>query len=259
VSSLKALRTTARRARASRPFLGIGDPRLTGETGADRGATLATLFTTRGIADADAVRQLASLPDSYGELKALARSLGSGDDALLVGANATEMALKTMVLTDYKVLTFATHGLLSGELEGLAEPALVLTPPKVGTARDDGLLTASEVAQLKLDADLVILSACNTASSDGTPGADGFSGLTKAFFYAGARSLLVSHWPVVSDAAVKVTTRMLREAQNPGIGRAEAHRRAMLALIEGEEKPHYAHPLFWAPFVVVGEGGTARR
>jgi len=83
------------------------------------------------------------------------------------------------------VLTFATHGLLAGDLKGLSEPALVLTPPKEGTELDDGLLTASEVAQLKLDADWVILSACNTAAPDGTPGAEGLSGLAKAFFYAG--------------------------------------------------------------------------
>ncbi|MBT6429852.1 MAG: CHAT domain-containing protein, partial [Rhodospirillaceae bacterium] len=115
-----------------------------------------------------------------------------------------------------------------------------------------------EVAQLKLDADWVILSACNTAAGDGTPGAEGLSGLAKAFFYAGARSLLVSHWPVASDAAVRITTRTLKEMQVPGVGRAEAHQRAMLALIESSDRPHYAHPLFWAPFVVVGEGGPTQ-
>ena len=106
-------------------------------------------------------------------------------------------------------------------------------------------------------ADWVILSACNTAAADGTPGAQGLSGLAKAFFYAGSRALLVSHWPVVSDAAVAITTRMLAEAAKPRVGRAEAHRRAMMAMIDDKNRPHYAHPLFWAPFVVVGEGGVA--
>ena len=109
---------------------------------------------------------------------------------------------------------------------------------------------------MKLDANLVILSACNTAAADGTPGAEGLSGLAKAFFHAGSRALLVSHWPVASDAAVKLTTRMMEESRHPEVGRAEAHRRAMLALIKDEERPHFAHPMFWAPFVVVGEGGT---
>ena len=102
--------------------------------------------------------------------------------------------------------------------------------------------------------------ACNTAAADGTPGAERLSGLAKAFFYAGSRALLVSHWPVVSGAAIKLTTRMLKEAaDNPRIGRAEALRRSMLALMKDKERPHYAHPMFWAPFVVVGEGGVYAR
>ncbi|MBT4486965.1 MAG: CHAT domain-containing protein [Rhodospirillaceae bacterium] len=229
------------------------------DSGSNRGVKLASLYTSRGVVDVDSVRKLPSLPDSYAELQSMARSLGVGDEAPLAGREATETVRKSKTLTDYKVLTFATHGLEAGDLAGLAEPALVLTPPKVGTEQDDGLLTVSGIAQLKLDADWVIRSACNTAAADGPPGADGLSGLAKSFFYAGARSLLVSHWPVASDAAVKITTRMLKASQQPGIGRAEAHRQAMLSLIDDKEKPYYAYPLFWAPFVVVGEGGSVHR
>ena len=109
------------------------------------------------------------------------------------------------------------------------------------------------MAQLKLDADWVILSACNTAAADGTPGANDLSELAKAFFYAGSRALLVSHWPVVSDAAVALTTRMLSAAKT-GLTRAEAHRQAMITMID-TGPAHNAHPAMWAPFVVVGEGG----
>ena len=131
----------------------------------------------------------------------------------------------------------------------------MFTPPETGTEADDGLLTASEIATLELDADWVILSACNTAAADGTPGAEGLSGMAKAFFYAGARALLVSHWPVVSAAATEITTRLFEEtADTAAIGRAEALRRSMLSLMNTSDKPYYAHPLFWAPFVVVGEG-----
>jgi len=137
---------------------------------------------------------------------------------------------------------------------------LVLTPPKQGTWEDDGLLTSSEVAQLKLNAEMVILSACNTAAGDDTSGAEGLSGLAKSFFYAGSRSLLVSHWPVDSDATVRLTTKMLDyQTKNPAVGRAEALRQSMLALMNSKDKPHYAHPLYWAPFVVVGEGGEGKR
>jgi CHAT domain-containing protein len=135
-----------------------------------------------------------------------------------------------------------------------AEPALVLTPPQAASEEDDGLLTASEVAGLKLDADWVVLSACNTAGGD-EAGAEALSGLARAFFYAGARALLVSHWAVDSEATVKLVTRAFEElSRNPKLGRAQAMRRSMSALIDGGG--HEAHPAYWAPFVVVGEGGA---
>jgi CHAT domain-containing protein len=118
---------------------------------------------------------------------------------------------------------------------------------------DDGYLSASEVATLKLDADWVILSACNTAAG-GAQGAEALSGLARAFIYAGARALLVSHWSVDSAATVKlVTSAVGATARDKTIGRAEALRRGMLAMIDTGEARE-AHPAYWAPFVVVGEG-----
>ncbi|MCH6578498.1 MAG: CHAT domain-containing protein, partial [Proteobacteria bacterium] len=260
VSSLRALRRFARATRAKRPFVGFGDPALEGKPGSGRGIDYAALFPRGAVADVDAVRNLPPLPDTADELRAIARALKASDDEIYLGARATEGRLKTMDLSRYRVLAFATHGLVGGEIKGVAEPGLVLTPPEEGSERDDGILTASEVAKLKLDAEWVILSACNTAAADGTPGAEGLSGLAKAFFYAGSRALLVSHWPVASDAAVKLTTGAFAELAKPaGIGRAEAMRRSMLALMADEERPFYAHPMFWAPFIVVGEGGRQRQ
>ena len=258
-SSLRALREFAKPTRAKRPFLGIGDPSLKGEPGTQRGIQIASLFSTRGVADVDSVRNLPSLPDASEELRTLATTLKAGDDTLILRSRATESWIKAAPLSDHRIIAFATHGLVAGELDGLAEAALVLTPPDKGDIDDDGLLTASEVARLKLDANWVILSACNTAAGDGTPGAEGLSGLAKAFFYAGTRTLLVSHWPVASDAAVRITTRMLNEATKPGVSRAEAHRRAMLSLLDETEPDHFAHPAFWAPFIVVGAGWETAR
>jgi CHAT domain-containing protein len=212
------------------------------------------------VADVDAVRQLPPLPETADELSGLAKSLGAGADTLYLRERASEATLKKLKLDEYRVLAFATHGLVANEIHNLREPALVLTPPGKASADNDGLLTASEIARLKLNADWVILSACNTAASDGTPGADGLSGLAKAFFYAGSRALLVSHWPVVSQAALRLTTGALDALKRePGIGRAEALRRAQLALLDDTSLgPEFAHPLVWAPFVVVGEGGAGR-
>jgi CHAT domain-containing protein len=137
----------------------------------------------------------------------------------------------------------------------LAEPALVLAPPPEATREDDGLLTASKFATLKLNADWVVLSACNTAASDGTPDADGLSGLAKAFFYAGARSLLVSHWGAWSKATVKLITGSFDEmAKEQSIGRGEALRRSRMAMLEPDNPPEFAHPLAWATFALAGQG-----
>lgn len=143
--------------------------------------------------------------------------------------------MKALDLSSTSVIAFATHGLLSGELSGLAEPALVLTPPDAASPDDDGLLTASEIAELRLSTDWVILSACNTAGTDGRPDAEGLSGLARAFLYAGARSILVSHWPVRDDAAARLTTGTLsRIGEDATIGRSQALRQAMLSLMEDE-------------------------
>jgi len=258
----------------STAYLAFANPLLLGRNGDDRRAfdrtgcapggapvtmvasvelpQLATLF--RGAsADVASVRALQPLPETTDEVCAIAAVLGSAADAVHLGAKATEAAVKQLSgageLKRARVLHFATHGLVSGELSGLAEPAIVLTPPATAGALDDGLLTASEVTTLELDADWVILSACNTASSDG--GGEALSGLARAFFYAGARALMVSHWPVNSDAAVRLATGAVNElTEEPSIGRAEALRRAMVAEIDRGGR--HADPANWAPFILVG-------
>jgi CHAT domain-containing protein len=244
--------------------VGFGDPDLKGAvpvSGALRGIDIVSREILTGVVnqpvasiDLKALR-LEPLPETRDELTILAKSLKASENSVFFGEKATESAVKTMDLSRYRIIAFATHGLLAGE-SGLAEPALVLTPSNQETKIDDGLLTASEIANLKLDADWVILSACNTAGPEGRSGAEGLSGLAKAFFYAGSRALMVSHWYVASDATILLTTRATQEfSKDPAIGRAEALRRAMQVLMKGESKPDYAHPFFWAPFVIVGEGG----
>jgi len=259
VASLKALRVFAKQSKAKEPFAGFGDPLLAGDPGSGRGITLVMLFSQGNVADREIIKSLPRLPETADELKAIARALNTDIKNVYLKGQATETRVKTMDLFSKQVIAFATHGLVAGEIAGLAEPALVLTPQEQSTEKDDGLLTASEVAQLKLNADLVLLSACNTAAGDGTPRAEGLSGLAKAFFYAGSRSLIVSHWGVSSDAAVELTTGMFDEsAKHPEIGKSEALRRSMRALMNNNKKTYFAHPMFWAPFVVVGEGSAVR-
>ena len=187
----------------------------------------------------------------------MARYLGADASSIYLGKDATETKVKEIDLKSARVIAFSTHGLISGDIKHLAEPALVLTPPNKATEADDGLLTASEIAPLKLNAEWVILSACNTAHAE-SAGAEGLSGLAKAFFYAGSRALLVSHWPVESQSATELTRGMFEALKtNPNMGRSEALRHSMFKLAANDNHPHWAHPAFWAPFVVVGEG--ARR
>ena len=121
----------------------------------------------------------------------------------------TETAIKKMPLDRYRIVHFATHGLVPGDLNGLYEPALALTPGHLSGDDEDGLLTMSEILGLKLDADWVVLSACNTAAAEGK-GAEAVSGLGRAFFYAGTRALLVSNWPVETTSAKALTTDLFR-------------------------------------------------
>ena len=167
-------------------------------------------------------------------------------------------------LATYKVISFATHGLVPGDLDGLLRPALALSLPGEGE-EEDGLLTTDDIIGLDLDADWVVLSACNTGAADGA-GVEAVSGLGRAFFYAGARALLVSNWPVHSEATKDLMVTLFRRHAENGGPKAGALRHAMETLIaEGTYKDDtgkdvfaYAHPLFWAPFTLVGDGGGAR-
>jgi CHAT domain-containing protein len=254
VAALRDLRAVAGRSPAAQPFIGFADPAFAGTGGERRNvAALANLCRQGETLDPAMLRGLPRLPESADEVKRIAAALGAGSDTVVVGAAATERRVRDTDLARYRVVAFATHGLLPGELRCQAEPALALTPPAAPDQGEDGLLDASEVATLKLDADWVVLSACNTAGPDGTLGGESLSGLTRAFFYAGARALLVSHWAVASGPTVDLTTGVFGVyAKEAGVGKAEALRRSQAAL---RARAETAHPFFWAPFVLVGDGG----
>jgi CHAT domain-containing protein len=216
---------------------------------------------TAGVNSAD-LAMLPRLPDTADEVRSIADALKADQSDIFLGSAANETQVKTLNLADRKVVMFATHGLIPGDLNGLTQPALALTAPAVAQTEGDGLLTMDEILGLRLDADWIVLSACNTAAGDGA-GAEAASGLGRAFFYAGTRAVLLTNWPVETTSARALTTDLFRrQAGDASLSRAKAMQQAMVGLIDGDGFVDqsaivfsYAHPIFWAPFSVVGDGG----
>ena len=258
VASLKILRGGKSAVAAMKPLIGFGDPvfdRTTQTAGRPKVAALNRSPSTS--CGSMLVEALPALPETAEELLAVAKILGAGAEDLKLGDAASVTTVKEQPLDSYRVVYFATHALVAGQLEKFAkvkaEPALVLSIPEETSEEDDGLLRASDVAMLKLNADFVVLSACNTAAGD-KPGAEALSGLARAFFYAGAKSLVVSNWEVDSDSTVELMDGLFEALKaNPHLSHAEALRASMLRMITNSSKPEWAQPQYWAPFVVVGE------
>jgi CHAT domain-containing protein len=280
VSALKALRVFAAKDQATKPIVGFGDPVFQPGATPDSSTRVAKAVkpakkdafvlashgqkkSTRSYADfwqgasvdpALLGQALGQLPDTADEIRDIAQRLGAAEGDIFLGRAASEARVKSLPLSDYRIVYFATHGLVAGDVKGLAEPSLALTIPATPTAEDDGLLTASEIAQLRLNADFVVLSACNTIAGE-KPGAEALSGLARAFFYAGTRALLVTHWAVDSAATTTIATTTFANLKTDAkLGRAEAMRRAMVSYLTDESKPEQAYPGYWGAFAIVGEG-----
>ena len=212
------------------------------------------------------LQDLQPLPDTRDEILEIAATLNTSDNTdVFLGTEANESLLRKLDLSNKRYLVFATHGLIPGDLDGLMEPALALSSPLLlGDSQNDGLLTMGEIMSLRLNADWVVLSACNTAAADGS-GAEAASGLGRAFFYAGTRAILLSNWPVETQSAKMLTTDLFRrQINNQNLSRSQALQKSMLNLIDNtvyrDEITNtpifaYAHPIFWAPFTLFGDGG----
>lgn len=272
--TLIALRSQGRSAAERRPFIGFGDPlfiiQTSGKPAATRSVRNLAVATVRddlpGKTSATGAppdsesstllrgfSQLPPLPDTSEELNEIGKTLGANPKTdLFLGKNATESRVKSSDLAAYQVVAFATHGLVPGDLRGLDQPSLAMANPTLSDDRtNDGFLTMSEVLGLKLNADWVVLSACNTASGDGK-NEEAVSGLGRAFFFAGSRRLLVSYWPVETVSARLLTTELFkRQARHPDESKAEALRHSMLQLMTRSQE--YSHPVFWAPFGLIGD------
>ncbi|CAN5246158.1 hypothetical protein BH11PSE10_BH11PSE10_02140 [soil metagenome] len=253
-SALQALRRIKQPVVAAKAMLGFGDP-LFKPDGAPAGQA-APLSKAAGRYDAEwgfRYADVPPLPETRSELLAVAAALGADSRAdLVLGAAATRKAVLAADLHDRRVIAFATHGLMPGELPGISKPALAMAAD--ADERESPLLELDDVLTLKLNAQWVLLSACNTAAGEAADGINSgaMSGLVRGFFFAGARSVLATHWAVDSASAAALSTATFRAA--PGTSRAESLRLAQLALIDGTlGGGRWVHPFYWAPYALFGD------
>lgn len=228
--------------KAGLAFLGIGDP----VTPPAPKRAPGMIAVRGGHVELGSSPAFAPLPGAAVELRQMEAAFGAERSVLLAGADATRARIMAQPLDRFQVIAFATHGLAPSESGNAGEAALLLSPDGDAPV----LLTASEIAQWKLNAEWVILSACSSAAGS-EPGAPQLSGLASAFVRAGARNLLVSSWPLRDDAATRLTVATLRESE-AGHPRPEALRRAMMALADDRSIPDASHPAIWAAFSLVG-------
>lgn len=202
------------------------------------------------------------LPETRTEVASIARVFPDGTQTVLLGEQATESAVKKANLKGFRYVHFATHGVLGGDVPGLAEPALVLG----NEPGEDGFLTSSEVLALNLSADLAVLSACKTGTGELVTG-EGVMGMSRAFLVAGSRAVVVSLWSVESKATEQLMVAFYQHLKE-GLEAPEALRQAKLDLLKKNETPsgpsrdlqvqartvvkNSRHPVYWAPFVLVG-------
>ena len=233
-------------------FAGFGAPLLSSaELEQD---TLSSSFELAGGVAVSDLRSLAKLPAAKTELDSLSNVFAEPD--VWLGEEASEANLRSARLDKYRVIAFATHGFTRSDIAGQIYPSLLMAPPESPTSKaNDGLLTTLEIGRLQLNADLVLLSACNTATSDGRPDAEAFSGLAQSFLVAGARSLLVSHWPVASGAASELSVGTVSEWQS-GKPLAMSLQNSVQAMRRSASSDIEAHPFFWGPFVLANDGGS---
>ena len=275
ISSLNSLRSFSDRKVSQLNFLGIGNPQFSKNlsnntiTKEIQGTTLRGKSSVIEFRSVPSTRDLPSarltvlpqLPGTGDEIYELAKILDADMTRdVYLGNEASEENVKSAPLDKYNIIAFATHGLISGDLDGLYQPALALSSPSVTGGTEDGLLTMDEIMALRINADWVVLSACNTGTAD-SASAEAISGLGGAFFYAGARAMLVSYWPVETTSSRILTTELFRlQRNNVNLTRSEALRQTYQSLIKhdgyrigsGEIKFSYAHPIFWAAFNLIG-------
>lgn len=245
--------------RAGLPFIAFADPSFDGQDHAPLETSSAGSIRQRAIRGGEGrlveidYHNVAPLPETFDEVRAIGAALNAAPDSVIRGTQATRTRVLKEDLSDRRVVTFATHGLLPGEVPGMLKSGLALAYEGRGLA--DSVLTIDDIIGLRLNADWVVLSACNTGFASGAAG-DTLSTLSRGFFAAGARSLLATQWAVESESAKELTVNLFKVyAGDPAVTKAEAIARAQRDMLAGKDGALYRHPYFWAPYFLAGDAG----
>jgi len=242
LAALRALRQNT--AAESKGIIAFGDPVY---AKSDLGETVTSTSSGKGqIGQADHSFDFRQLPYTRNEVNGIAALFPTADRRVFLGAAAREQNVKAEQLSQYRYLHFATHALIDEEYP--ARSGIILSTPT--DAKEDGALQMGEVMRLKLNADLVTLSACRTGLGQLFKG-EGMIGLTRSFLYAGAESVVVSLWNV-NDIATATLMKAFYKNLKQGMPKDEALRQAKLELIHGQQQA-WRHPYYWAAFVMVGD------
>jgi CHAT domain-containing protein/tetratricopeptide (TPR) repeat protein len=244
-------------ARGTRAYLGLGE-------NAPVAAAVYANMQQQGGLSCNWPASFWAKPISSAELKLGANQLGASASELLTGSAFTDTALRARSdLSDFRVIHFATHGLVTApNPECPAQPSLLTSvgEPGVGAAGSDGLLTFTEIFDMKLDADTIILSACDTAgmattkatraAGISTGGNYALDGLVRAFIGAGARTVVASHWPVPDDygATATLISSLFDRAGSVSVGQALAAGQQKMMDIAAT-----SHPYYWSGFAIIGD------
>lgn len=204
-----------------------------------------------GIVKSQSIHRMTPLPESAFEVCNVSQNFKTTKKKMLLSKYAREQTLKYMssegTLRDYRIIHFASHAVLDSGND-LSKTGVVLSPQRRSSEFDDGFLSADEISVLDLDADWVILSACNTGNVSSDSG-EHLSGLADAFFSANARTILVSNWAVISKAAMEIVTQTMHNYVNELDSKNEALRNSILAVMGS--KGIESHPAYWGPFSIV--------
>ena len=232
-------------------FLGVGNPKLTRLKKDENKSNKEIKFLRNGnIENTDVIiNNYEELPFTEKELNEMSKVFKKSK--LLMKEKANENKIRKMDLRKFDIISFATHAELFDTFEGFNEPFLVLSPPDLSTVDNDGLLTTSEISQLNLNSELVILSACNTSSKKNEY-AEGYSGLVSSFFQAGTKSVISTYWPVEDQAGYILMTKTIEKGIKNKISVSEALRQTKIEFIEGKYGEEYKKPFYWAPYVYLG-------